>query len=507
MMRRRQFMAATMAAGAAALAGCSKSSSGGAGNGPSLRSDGNPDLTWKGTITMGAQAYTPALPGVKLAPGTAKLQEFGKVADAFTALYPDIKIKFLGSDYTYETTTMKTQATGGQLPDVWWQQHSEVNTSFPAGVCTNLAPYMEKPNPFIKGNTRWRDVLNAQSYTQSYADADTQYCNNGDFVGTAFFYNKKIFASAGISDVPKTWDELIAVCQKLKAAGTTPCAIPAYTYGFGWLARIFLANFLGEDTCKKIDAYSKDPGISTTDVAVAYKKGLLDPRQNPAVLAWWPMAKELFSYCDPQINQLPANPPVGSPNPEAMMAAGKVGMIYDGTWAPTAVAANGGGIEIGSFPWPSLAGSNQYATSFDTANAVSGPNAAWQYFISSPRSDTSLRENGKLDAVVAWMQFFSTPERNTAICNEYGSFLPTYSGAEPTKDLKELASLAAEPIYAMNGGAEFTTEANDQISKLFQAYVLGQVSMDDVTTKYPQIMDKGLQDYLQVHPIDFSKYS
>ncbi len=42
------------------------------------------------------------------------------------------------------------------------------------------------------------------------------------------FYNKDLFTKAGIATFPKTWDELFAACDKLKAAGITP-----FTYGTG----------------------------------------------------------------------------------------------------------------------------------------------------------------------------------------------------------------------------------------------------------------------------------
>lgn len=40
-----------------------------------------------------------------------------------------------------------------------------------------------------------------------------------------FYYRKDLFQKAGINAAPKTWDELISACQKLKAAGMTPIAI------------------------------------------------------------------------------------------------------------------------------------------------------------------------------------------------------------------------------------------------------------------------------------------
>lgn len=43
------------------------------------------------------------------------------------------------------------------------------------------------------------------------------------FVG--MFYNKPVFDEAGITEMPKTWDEFLAVCETLKAAGVTPIAL------------------------------------------------------------------------------------------------------------------------------------------------------------------------------------------------------------------------------------------------------------------------------------------
>ncbi len=39
------------------------------------------------------------------------------------------------------------------------------------------------------------------------------------------FYNKQVFADAGIDTLPTTWDEFLAACDKLKAAGVAPLAL------------------------------------------------------------------------------------------------------------------------------------------------------------------------------------------------------------------------------------------------------------------------------------------
>jgi multiple sugar transport system substrate-binding protein/raffinose/stachyose/melibiose transport system substrate-binding protein len=40
-----------------------------------------------------------------------------------------------------------------------------------------------------------------------------------------FFYNPKVFADAGITTLPQTWDEFLAVCETLKGSGVAPIAL------------------------------------------------------------------------------------------------------------------------------------------------------------------------------------------------------------------------------------------------------------------------------------------
>ncbi len=40
-----------------------------------------------------------------------------------------------------------------------------------------------------------------------------------------FFYNPKVMEKAGVKEMPKTWDEFLAACEKIKASGVTPIAL------------------------------------------------------------------------------------------------------------------------------------------------------------------------------------------------------------------------------------------------------------------------------------------
>lgn len=78
------------------------------------------------------------------------------------------------------------------------------------------------------------------SFTKSFAsDGESwYYIPNQPFVGT-LYYNKAIFAEAGIDALPTTWDEFYDCCQKIKDAGYDPITIDdAYMEGIygGYLA-------------------------------------------------------------------------------------------------------------------------------------------------------------------------------------------------------------------------------------------------------------------------------
>lgn len=512
-------------AGASLLAACSSSgggasaspSAGGGGTGASsaattgsstaattTKPAGLPNISWKGTITMYAQSYTPSAPGVQLAPGSAKLQALYTLAKQFQGYYPGITIKFLGSEFlSGANETIVTLAAGSKLPDVWWDQYINVNFDYPKGIATNLYPAFQQPNPYIPGNKRWADVMSPQVVAESLAGPSTIYGVNGDYVAVAWFYNKDLFTKAGISGPPTTWAELITACNKLKAAGITPWAleIPS-SGGYDWMVRVFLANALGLDTLKKIDAYSpSQPGITTEDQAIAFQNGILDPTKNQRVTAWWQQAKNLYSFADRTILSLPPKPAPGSPTSSQYFAAGKVAMTFNLSSVPQQTKAAGATFGVGSFPFPSLAGSNQFATSYDSSADAGGPQAALQWFISTPKSDSTLNEAGKSDAVLNWVRFLSTPERVQMITNELGYFPPTFKGSTPPPALAGLTPLIDKPWYQLDGGQFFSAQGTDQIRQLFQQAMLGQTGVSAAQQQYNSVIQSAFSAYIQQNPI------
>jgi len=68
-------------------------------------------------------------------------------------------------------------------------------------------------------NSTYASTKEASSYKGKQYAAPTVYYSWG------LFYRKDLFQKVGIADEPKTWDQFLDACKKLKAAGITPIAV------------------------------------------------------------------------------------------------------------------------------------------------------------------------------------------------------------------------------------------------------------------------------------------
>ena len=151
--------------------------------------------------------------------------------------------------------------------------------------------------------------------------------------GNGVFYNKALFAQAGIESVPTTWAEFVDVCAKLKAAGITPLTTDdAYTpQQFG----IHLARLIGTDNVKAVvndGLWAETPEVLATAQAIE-------------VLASAGYYSELVAS-----NAFPTGQ-----NTE--FATGMVAMYVNGSWLPNEVRGiTGDTFEWGFFNYPEVDG-------------------------------------------------------------------------------------------------------------------------------------------------------
>ncbi|WP_161884190.1 ABC transporter substrate-binding protein [Deinococcus alpinitundrae] len=450
---------------------------------------------WQGTITMYAQHYTPNKPGDK-----KPLKTFRQIADEYTKKYPGIKIQFVTEDVPDTNAAIRAKAAAGELWDVFWAQYTSLNADLPKGIAVNLAPYLKQSNPYITGNKSWADAMNKSVISETAAPGGEDYNINGDYVAFSFFYNADLFKKAGIAKPPATWSELLSASKKLKDAGIgVMAAVPSYP----WWQRHFLSDFYAKDYSKLI-GYDKAPGQSSLDEAVAIQQGVLSPKDQ-RFMAWWPLFKQFTDYW--QRDYIPQNP---DKNFDAFQdfVAGKVAMIYEGSYKPNEMRDAGVKFNIGAFNFPVLSKKDSsYATGTNTANAVGGVAAAFQYAVSTPQANRSMTPE-KLQAVVDWMRFFGTPSNLQRVTAEDGSFVPTWPGtqAKLNFDAKSLDAQIKLPRRSIGVGNSAPNLGWGDMQKLFGQYLSGTITLDQAKAQVQTTLDRAAADFASKNKVDYSKY-
>ena len=453
---------------------------------------------WRGTITMVASDYTPNFPGQ-----TRPLKVFQQIASEYEKKYPGIKIKFHTEPIPDTNTMIRVKAAAGELFDVYWAQAYSLNSTLPKGVAADLAPAFRQPNPYIPGNKAWQDVMDKAQLAESRTPAGEVYTLSGDKVVYTIFYNKDLFKKAGISKVPASWTELIAASKKLQAAGVYPMhAVPAYP----WWSRHFLTDLYSKDYAK-LTGYDGLPGQSPLDEAVAIHKGILTPKDD-RFMSWWPTMKQ-FTDTWPR-DYLTADP---GKNYDAFQdfVGQKEAMLYEGSYKTREMLDAGVKFPVGAFNFPRLTKKeSKYATGVNTANAYTGT-GGFQYAMSTPLANKSMREKGKTEAVLDWMRFFGTPRNLQRLTTEQGTYVPTWPGTTARLTLSNLDSAAIQaqikqPERSIGMANASANLGWGDMQRIFGLYLSGNITLDQAKKQAQTVLDRAAADYARKNKVDLSKY-
>jgi multiple sugar transport system substrate-binding protein len=136
----------------------------------------------------------------------------------FEAANPDIKLTILiRSDAEYKDE-MKTWFAKGDGPDILnWQGGERLYQHVRENKVKDISQIWSK-------NGLESVFSDAAKGAVSYENK--RYAIPISYYQWGFYYRQSLFVKHGIS-APKTWDEFLAVCAKLKAAGVTPITIGA----------------------------------------------------------------------------------------------------------------------------------------------------------------------------------------------------------------------------------------------------------------------------------------
>lgn len=448
---------------------------------------------WTGTITMRAQAYTP-----NARDDESPLSAFQEAADVYEAEHPGITVEFIDEEIADNNNDVRVKAAAGELYDVFWAQWNSLNGALPQGVAVDLAPYFAEPNPYAPDAATWAKAMNPTIIAETAAPSGASYNLNGDFVATAFFYNEALFDQAGITQTPTTWPELLEVAAQLQEAGV-PAAVGVPLYS--WWQRHFLSDFYAEDY-DRIAAFDDAPAISPLDEAVAIEQGILST-EDPRFMMWWPIFKE---FTDTWVPDYLALAPDQNDAAYQDFIGSKAAMLYEGSYTPNKFEDSGISFGYSSFNFPPLSTEvSEYSTGLDTSNAVGGPNAAYQYAVSSERANRTMAEPGKLEAVIDWLRYIGTPEVAEKIINEEGSFIPTWAGTTPNPGSEALATQADLELRTVSVGNTSAT-LNDDLQRIFGLYLSNNLSLEDAQAQVQEALERSVTDYARSNNVDLEGY-
>lgn len=259
------------------------------------------------------------------------LSVWAKLASDFEAAHPGVKVNITPLENEAFKAKLTTVTQAGTPPDIFHSWGGGVlEQQVNAGLVRELS-----------GEARAFSENLSPSGVKLYQVAGKQYGVPYELGMVGFWYNRELFAKAGVNGTPKTWSELLAVVRQLKAADVIPIALAGADK---WPAH-FYWSYLA----------IRQAGVA--GMAEAAKTGAFD---GPDFVTAGAKLQELVELEPFQAGFLGAKY-AASDGQSALMGNGQAAMELMGQWAPTIEAAystdkKGIGDKLGFFPFPALEG-------------------------------------------------------------------------------------------------------------------------------------------------------
>jgi raffinose/stachyose/melibiose transport system substrate-binding protein len=163
-------------------------------------------------------------------------QSWYDVVQAFNAKYAGqyhITVQHFGGQNENDLQYWERLALAGSLPDIFIAQATQLQTLAKTGKLLNLAPA-------LNAAAAWKRTFYPGAF-ESLTGPSGQIWGipeERDTVG--IFWNKALFAKAGLHSFPTTWTQFLSDCKKLKQAGVIPFAMDG-----DWVTQLMWANLIG----------------------------------------------------------------------------------------------------------------------------------------------------------------------------------------------------------------------------------------------------------------------
>jgi multiple sugar transport system substrate-binding protein len=403
------------------------------------------------SLAAGAQAATLKLVEVITSP--ERTETLQAIVKTFEDANPGTDVEIISLPWGPSFEKLATMVAAGDTPDVVEMPDTWLALYANNGWLESLEPYLQN----------WQNTaeLNQRTLQLARVVRHTAYELPYGFYLRGLYYNKKMFAAAGIAAPPKTIEEFMAVAKKISA-------VPG-RYGYclrggpggvnGWM--MFGALEAGND------AYFHADGTSTftdagwirgfTDLSDLYRHGLAPPDS----VNW------------------------GYNDVVAGFYSGVCAMIDNDPDALIAIASRMKSDEYGIAPWIKGVGGK----SFPTIGY-----GGWSMFANSRHKELAWKLIATLDGVagsLAWNRRIGALPIYSAAAHDAMYADPRFKGW-----FDELADPDFDPMIMPMDLRAWALFASSVVPRTSQSVLLGKLSVQDMAQQWARIMTRAKQSQM-----------
>lgn len=164
--------------------------------------------------------------------------------------------------------SVQTKVATGDMPDLaFWQPTGSMLTALNA--TSNLQPLDGAPfiDLYSDGFKNMTGSLDGTRYAALFTTPAVE----------GVYYNKEVFADAGVTDLPKNWDEFIELGRSLKADGFTPFyEMGGDRWATQWWVQVQLADAVRDGLWDRVNANEESFADPTIQGAIDEYASLID---------------------------------------------------------------------------------------------------------------------------------------------------------------------------------------------------------------------------------------
>lgn len=404
-------------------------------------------------------------------------EAYNYAVQLYMKLHPNVKIENIyqpltGGGYTQ---LLDTEFVAHDAPDAMQLFSGDIAKYTNEGYLLLLDGYMHTKSPysstqwvdsFINGNQAFGDIKALNKYGAiSFVPVDGGPGQNPIF---PFFYNKDILQKSGVTQLPQTWAQFMAVCQKIQQHGYVPVEADNnrwLNWIMSWTGSQMGNGYLKSFFEPKYGSYSLYSDQATVALLTG-KIGAKDPVENDE----FSIIQNFSKYWEPGWAGITTD------EAEQAFVYGKSAFILDGNFVYQYMKQNAK-FNLGLLPFPLI-------TSQTTKYAAGGMPVAYNQDGYGWGLNNDLQKDpAKLKVVLDIFQFMTSRPIQTSMA-KIGMFAPVAKGVPASPDLKPFMATSKDNLVDVLDNPMYNNANNAQA--LTQEWLTGGITRTQFMTKLHQ---------------------